>query len=99
MALLYPWATKEYLLWNMSLCQIVLYHNLGIDMKYPKQPGKNGDGDQEVASLPSLKDMDKRTAREKVQEARKIMADMRVQEEWAASEKRKEPYRQIYGDV
>ena len=34
MALLYPWATKEYLLWEMSLGQIVLYHNLGIELKY-----------------------------------------------------------------
>lgn len=34
MALLYPWATKDYLLWEMSLGQIVLYHNLGIEMKY-----------------------------------------------------------------
>jgi len=33
MAILYPWATKEYLLWEMSLGQIVLYHNLGFDLK------------------------------------------------------------------
>ncbi len=33
MALMYPWATKEYLLWKCSLGQIVLYHNLGVDMK------------------------------------------------------------------
>jgi hypothetical protein len=36
MALLYPWATKEYLLWNMSLSQIMLYHNLGMETKYGK---------------------------------------------------------------
>lgn len=46
MALLYPWATKEYLLWKMSLGQIIMYYNLGIDTKYPKsdnssQPLKN----------------------------------------------------------
>jgi hypothetical protein len=30
MALMYPWATKEYLLHNMSLGQIIMYHNLGV---------------------------------------------------------------------
>ena len=37
MALLYPWATKEYLLWHMSIGQIMLYFNLGIEMKYGKK--------------------------------------------------------------
>jgi len=37
MALLYPWATREYLLWQMSLDQILLYHNIGIEQKYGKQ--------------------------------------------------------------
>lgn len=40
MALLYPWATKEYLLWEMSLAQIVLYHNMGYEIKYPTQSSK-----------------------------------------------------------
>ena len=42
MALMYPWATKEYLLWEMSLGQIVMYHNLGIEVKYgnPSNQGK-----------------------------------------------------------
>lgn len=38
MALLYPWATKDYLLWEMTIGQIVMYHNLGIEMKYGKDP-------------------------------------------------------------
>lgn len=33
MAMMFPWATKEYLLWEMSLGQIITYHNLGIEMK------------------------------------------------------------------
>lgn len=37
MALLYPWATKEYLLWNMTLAQIIMYHNEGIKIKYGKK--------------------------------------------------------------
>ena len=33
MAFMYPWATKEYLLWEMSLGQVILYHNVGVDIK------------------------------------------------------------------
>ena len=39
MALLYPWATKDYLLWEMSFPQIIMYHTIGMDLKYP-QPKK-----------------------------------------------------------
>lgn len=39
MALLYPWATKEYLLWNMDLAQLLLYHNKGIEIKSGKTKG------------------------------------------------------------
>jgi len=42
MGMMYAWATKEYLLWRMSLGQIVMYHNLGMDIKYPR-PEKAGD--------------------------------------------------------
>jgi len=42
MALLYSWATKEYLLWEMSLGQIILYNNLGIEIKYPVPTTRNG---------------------------------------------------------
>jgi len=40
MALLFPWATKEYLLWEMSLGQLVMYHNIGLEIKYPKPTGE-----------------------------------------------------------
>jgi hypothetical protein len=45
MALMYPWATKEYLLWKMSLAQIIMYHNMGLELKYPKsdKPKKASD--------------------------------------------------------
>ena len=36
MALLYPWATKDYLLWHMSMGQIILYYNMGMEQKYGK---------------------------------------------------------------
>lgn len=34
MALLYPWATKEYILWKMSLGQLLMYLHVGMDQKY-----------------------------------------------------------------
>lgn len=40
MALLYPWATKEYLLWNMSFPQIIMYHKIGVELKYGKADDK-----------------------------------------------------------
>jgi signal transduction histidine kinase len=33
MALMFPWATKEYLLWNMTIGQIIMYHNKAMDIK------------------------------------------------------------------
>jgi hypothetical protein len=36
MGLLYAWATKEYLLEQMSFGQIVMYHHYGLEIKYPK---------------------------------------------------------------
>ena len=35
MGMMYPWATKEYLLWEMSIGQLIMYHNLGLGIKYP----------------------------------------------------------------
>jgi hypothetical protein len=37
MALLYPWATKEYILWDMSLGQVMMYLAIGNEQKYGKQ--------------------------------------------------------------
>lgn len=36
MALLYPWATKEYILYKMSVGQLIMYYNLGIETKFGK---------------------------------------------------------------
>ena len=38
MALLFPWATKEYLLWKMTIGQIVMYHNQAMDIKNGTKP-------------------------------------------------------------
>jgi hypothetical protein len=57
MALLYPWATKEYLLWKMSIGQIVMYYNLGIESKYPhKTGGKRTARNMSHAELKDLKE-------------------------------------------
>ena len=34
---MYPWANKEYLLWEMSLGQIFMYLAIGFEQKYPKK--------------------------------------------------------------
>lgn len=44
MALLYPWATKEYCLWKMSWAQLIMYHNIGIELKH----GKSESSQQEI---------------------------------------------------
>ena len=36
MGLMYAWATPEYLLWKMTIGQIIMYHNLGVELKYGK---------------------------------------------------------------
>ena len=56
MALLYPWATKDYLLWEMSLGQIVMYHNLGIEMKYGGGSGKRKATDMSYQELKALRE-------------------------------------------
>lgn len=37
MALMYSWATPEYCLWRMSWSQLIMYHNVGVEMKFGKQ--------------------------------------------------------------
>jgi len=55
MALLYPWATKEYLLWNMTIGQIVMYHNKGMDMKNGKS-GKPNLAEKSASELRKIRD-------------------------------------------
>lgn len=57
MALLYPWATKEYLLWEMTIGQIILYHNGGMRMKYGDgKTSSPGLSDKSVDELRSMRD-------------------------------------------
>ena len=38
MGIMYAWATKEYLLEQMSFGQIIMYLNYGAEIKYPRPP-------------------------------------------------------------
>lgn len=86
MALLFPWATKEYLLWECSLGQIVLYHNLGLELKFGK-PDSTGKRTLRGKSYAEIK-----KARE---EARRQLGLT----EQAKSDATKAQYRAKYGDV
>ena len=66
MALLYPWATKEYLLWEMTIGQLIMYHNAGIQIKYPKPD------DEDDKGFASMGDDDRQAA---IEAARTAMAD------------------------
>lgn len=64
MARLYPWATKEYLLWSMSWGQIILYYNLGTD---PESGTKK---------QTSFKDMSYEALKKKKEELRQQFGDV-----------------------
>jgi len=55
MAFLYPWATKEYLLWNMTIGQIIMYNNRGLNLRYPEM--KATESGLLVKSVKELKQM------------------------------------------
>jgi hypothetical protein len=86
MALMYPWATKEYLLWKMSLGQIVLYHNIGSDLK-------NG-----IGSNGKHKSMVGKTYAE-VKKKRDELIEQGYIEGKKQSEENKEHLREKYGDI
>ncbi len=69
MALIFPWATKEYLLWEMSLGQIVMYHNLAIEIK----SGKSATDENALDGKPkSLTDYSYDELKEKREELRNL---------------------------
>ncbi len=70
MALLYPWATKEYLLWSMTFGQLVLYYRKGMEMKYgkPDETTQNG--------VKSVDDMTEAEALAKREELREQFGDV-----------------------
>lgn len=72
MGLMYAWATKEYLLWNMTIGQIVMYHNKGVEVKYGKSTERRKSGlvDMTADELRKFRDDMKRQTME-AEEARK----------------------------
>ena len=87
MALLYPWATKEYLLWEMTIGQIVMYHNLGLEIKYPAPEDADG--------KPSLKNK----SHAEIKAIREQMRRDGLIDEQAKSDEAKAQWRDKYGDV
>ena len=88
MALLYPWATKEYLLWEMTLGQIIMYFNLGMDIKYPKDPNEKG----------SLKNMSHKDLAKLRDELRELgLAEKKAQEQKV--EEQKQALTEKYGNI
>jgi len=68
--MLFPWATKEYLLWEMTIGQVILYHNPGIETRYGKREEPEGE---------AMKSVDKMTAAEiraKREELRRQFGDI-----------------------
>ena len=53
---MYPWATKEYLLWNMTIGQISMYYSVGMDIKSGKQKKASILGNKSAKELRELRD-------------------------------------------
>jgi hypothetical protein len=56
MALLFPWATKEYLLWEMTIGQILFYNNKAIDIKNGKIDDAPGLANKSTEELRKMRD-------------------------------------------
>ena len=84
MALMYPWATKEYLLWKCSLGQIIMYHNKGAELKFG--PVKKPD---------SLMDM----SHAELKEYRQKLKDEGLIEKKKASDDAKAALGEKYGEI
>ena len=87
MALMFPWATKEYLLWEMTIGQIVMYHNLGIEISNPTPPPTDGSKPSAFSSADDVK------------KKREELKRQGLIEEVAVSDDAKEKYRAKYGDI
>jgi hypothetical protein len=51
MGSMYSWATKEYLLWEMSLDQFMLYLVEGIELKYPTENNNPDEGEIDISKM------------------------------------------------
>lgn len=37
LGMMYAWATKEYILWEMTWAQVIMYLNEGLEQKFPSE--------------------------------------------------------------
>jgi hypothetical protein len=56
MALMYAWATKEYLLWEMTIGQIIMYNNKGIAIQNGESEQKPGLLNKTYKELRAMRD-------------------------------------------
>lgn len=56
MGLMYSWATKEYLLWEMTIGQIILYLNKGIKIQNGEKEEAPGLANKSVDELRAIRD-------------------------------------------
>jgi hypothetical protein len=64
MALLFPWATKEYLLWEMTIGQIFLYYQYATDIKCGKE-SKTEPTPNDISELKKIRDQMREDAKKK----------------------------------
>ncbi|MFA5750390.1 MAG: hypothetical protein WC895_04165 [Candidatus Shapirobacteria bacterium] len=76
MALMYPWATKEYLLWKMTIGQVIYYHNIGIEVRNGVKPKTRGFNDMSVDELKKIRDDYKKQMEEERKELAKKYGDI-----------------------
>ena len=91
MALLYSWATKEYCLWSMTIGQLIMYHNIGIELKYPT-PKEEGKGK-------TLATMSIKERKQAILKARELMKSGEAEARDQTNDESKAAYRDKYGDV
>jgi hypothetical protein len=60
MGLMYSWATKEYLLWEMTIGQIILYLNKGIKIQNGEKEEPHGLVEKSADKLRAIRDEYKR---------------------------------------
>jgi hypothetical protein len=72
MAMMFPWATKEYLLWEMTIGQILFYNNKAIEIKDGTVEQHPGLANKSVEELRKMRDDAKaQFALEKLEGAKK----------------------------
>lgn len=73
MALFFPWATKEYLLWEMTIGQIIMYHNKAMDIKNGVNEKSSGLLQYSAEELRKMRD-DAKSQADELAKAEKEMA-------------------------